>query len=108
MTEGFPKPGRRDGQEPCGECHLQAGETCDICGAKHASSVDVEAAVESAAIRIIRNRASDGPSADRAVAHARQFDTYVWRDAKRDARAALSGQSLLENGPAVLGGSTHD
>ena len=29
----LPKPGRNDGGEPCGECHLQPGETCDICGA---------------------------------------------------------------------------
>lgn len=31
--EPFPQPRRRDGQEPCGECRLPAGETCDICGA---------------------------------------------------------------------------
>jgi hypothetical protein len=24
----------RPRSEPCGECHLQPGETCDICGAK--------------------------------------------------------------------------
>lgn len=24
----------RVGKEPCGECHLHDGETCDICGAK--------------------------------------------------------------------------
>lgn len=24
---------RRDGRAPCGECHLQSGEVCDICGA---------------------------------------------------------------------------
>lgn len=24
---------RKEGEEPCGECHLQPGETCDICGA---------------------------------------------------------------------------
>lgn len=29
----FPRPGRKDGGEPCGECRLPAGETCDICGA---------------------------------------------------------------------------
>lgn len=29
----FPKPQRKDGGEPCGECHIQPGETCDICGA---------------------------------------------------------------------------
>jgi hypothetical protein len=29
----FPKPLRNDGGEPCGECHIKAGETCDICGA---------------------------------------------------------------------------
>lgn len=29
----FPEPQRRDGKEPCGECHLQVGEVCDICGA---------------------------------------------------------------------------
>lgn len=33
-SEGFPQPLRRDGKEPCGECRLQKGETCDICGAK--------------------------------------------------------------------------
>ena len=32
----FPQPRRKDGEEPCGECHLQVGETCDICGAKRA------------------------------------------------------------------------
>lgn len=31
--EPFPKPQRKDGGEPCGECHVQPGETCDICGA---------------------------------------------------------------------------
>ncbi len=29
----FPKPGRKDGGTPCGECHLSPGEVCDICGA---------------------------------------------------------------------------
>jgi hypothetical protein len=24
----------RAGKEPCGECHLNPGERCDICGAK--------------------------------------------------------------------------
>lgn len=32
-SEGFPQPQRRDGKEPCGECRLPVGETCDICGA---------------------------------------------------------------------------
>ncbi len=31
--EPFPQPRRKDGGEPCGECHIQPGETCDICGA---------------------------------------------------------------------------
>jgi DNA-directed RNA polymerase subunit RPC12/RpoP len=62
----------------------------------------LEASIESAAVRIIRNRASDGPSADRAVAHARQFDTDVWRDAKRDARAALS--TAPDTAPVEAGG----
>jgi hypothetical protein len=31
--EPFPQPRRNDGGEPCGECHLQPGETCDVCGA---------------------------------------------------------------------------
>lgn len=30
----FPKPTRKPGEKPCGECHLQPGETCDVCGAK--------------------------------------------------------------------------
>ena len=30
---GFPRPQRKDGEEPCGECHLQPNEICDICGA---------------------------------------------------------------------------
>ncbi len=29
----MPQPRRRDGQIPCGECHLQDDEVCDICGA---------------------------------------------------------------------------
>lgn len=65
-----------------------------------------ESAVECAAIRIIRNRASDGPSADRAVAHAREFDTHVWRDAKRDARAALAAPAATSGDamqPAIDG-----
>lgn len=32
-SSDFPKPQRRDGKEPCGECRLSVGETCDICGA---------------------------------------------------------------------------
>ena len=32
-TELFPQPNRNDGVTPCGECHLQPSETCDICGA---------------------------------------------------------------------------
>lgn len=31
--EPFPQPQQNLGGEPCGECHLQSGETCDICGA---------------------------------------------------------------------------
>ena len=31
--EPFPQPRRNDGGKPCGECYLQPGETCDICGA---------------------------------------------------------------------------
>jgi hypothetical protein len=31
--ETFPQPRRKDGELPCGECHLNQGETCDICGA---------------------------------------------------------------------------
>lgn len=33
QPEPFPQPQRRDGKEPCGECHLTIDETCDICGA---------------------------------------------------------------------------
>lgn len=29
----IPKDARK-GKQPCGECHLKVGETCDICGAK--------------------------------------------------------------------------
>ena len=32
-TDGFPRPRRNDGGEPCGECRLKPGETCDVCGA---------------------------------------------------------------------------
>jgi len=31
--EQFPQPSRKDGKEPCGECHIKPGEKCDICGA---------------------------------------------------------------------------
>lgn len=33
QADPFPQPQRRDGKEPCGECRLPVGETCDICGA---------------------------------------------------------------------------
>jgi len=33
ISEPFPQPRRKDGETPCGECHLRPGETCDICGA---------------------------------------------------------------------------
>jgi len=32
-ADKFPQPQRKVGGEPCGECHIQPGETCDICGA---------------------------------------------------------------------------
>lgn len=32
--DDFPKPTyKKDRRSPCGECHLNIGETCDICGA---------------------------------------------------------------------------
>jgi hypothetical protein len=31
---------RRDGKEPCGECHIQPDETCNICGAKHEANAE--------------------------------------------------------------------
>lgn len=33
LDEKLPKPQRKDGAEPCGECHLKESETCCICGA---------------------------------------------------------------------------
>lgn len=33
----FPQQRQKDGGEPCGECHLQPGERCDICGAESRS-----------------------------------------------------------------------
>lgn len=31
--DDFPKPKHKaPGASPCGECHIQPGETCDICG----------------------------------------------------------------------------
>lgn len=32
-TEPFPQPRKNPGGVPCGECHLQPGETCDVCEA---------------------------------------------------------------------------
>jgi hypothetical protein len=32
----IPKDARK-GKPPCGECHLKAGETCNICGAHQAA-----------------------------------------------------------------------
>lgn len=33
---GIPQPRRNADGTPCGECHIQPGETCDICGASKA------------------------------------------------------------------------
>lgn len=35
--DGFPQPQPRTGSDPCGECRLRPGETCDICDAVGAS-----------------------------------------------------------------------
>ena len=32
----------RIGKEPCGECHLQEGEVCDICGAKQMNKTTIK------------------------------------------------------------------
>ena len=32
-VQPVPRPTWDPHREPCGECHLQDGETCDICGA---------------------------------------------------------------------------
>lgn len=37
----FPQPGPQTGRRPCGECHLNVGENCVICGAvQHAPGSD--------------------------------------------------------------------
>lgn len=43
-AEPLPQPGRRDGLPPCGECHLNPGETCNICGATRPAQDTPEAA----------------------------------------------------------------
>lgn len=95
MTEGFPKPSRRDGQEPCGECHIKPDETCDICGARHAPS-DAKS-VKSLADEIEREMmawrgANGGIYTIRACAFAIAQKVSAMLDAAPD----------LENGPAVL------
>ena len=32
QTATFPQPRWDADGEPCGECHIRPGETCDICG----------------------------------------------------------------------------
>ncbi|MER9769011.1 hypothetical protein NKJ09_23435 [Mesorhizobium sp. M0189] len=54
-VEPFPQPDRnRKGKEPCGECRIRTGETCDICGArlteKHIQSLDTRSIPARAAI----------------------------------------------------------
>jgi hypothetical protein len=49
----FPKPRCNHGGEPCGECHLQPGEACDICGATDKRSPDASGLIEAAEWRII-------------------------------------------------------
>lgn len=69
----FPQPRRNDGGEPCGECHLRAGERCDICGAvARPSSAAVEAACRAA---VANSRPSADP--DRLTPAARGTVGYV-------------------------------
>ncbi|GAA5662619.1 hypothetical protein Brsp07_01089 [Brucella sp. NBRC 14130] len=44
FADAFPQPSRKVGGDPCGECRLQPGETCDICGANadHADDLTVD------------------------------------------------------------------
>lgn len=52
-----PLPGSRIGLPPCGECHLQAGELCDLCGARApaASIGDPPAGYEAARLDVLRD-----------------------------------------------------
>lgn len=43
--EPFPAPTRKDGESPCGECHVSQGETCDVCGAVEPVTITKTAAV---------------------------------------------------------------
>jgi hypothetical protein len=38
-------------RRPCGECHLQPGEICDICGAREQAAYGVIAALPSQPVR---------------------------------------------------------
>ena len=40
--EAFPQPQRKDGGEPCGECYVRPGETCDICGAINRAALEAK------------------------------------------------------------------
>ena len=51
-AEPFPQPKRNDGGDPCGECHIKQGETCDICGAIQIS----QAVLQRIAARWVRER----------------------------------------------------
>lgn len=95
MTEGFPKPGRRDGLEPCGECHIKPDETCDICGARHSPSdaKSVKPLADEIEREMMAWRGENGGIyAIRASAFA----------IAQKVSAMLQVAPALENGPAVL------
>jgi hypothetical protein len=39
-SPGMRRADARLGKPPCGECHLQPGERCDICGASNPTARD--------------------------------------------------------------------
>ena len=59
QPEEFPLPGRKDGELPCGECHIQPGETCDICGTKQPEAREGLTLAERAADRSIEIQGRD-------------------------------------------------
>ena len=89
-TAPFPKPGRNDGGEPCGECRLPYGEMCDICGAKHTA----DPVSELLRLRAwVLHRASDVEAVGELPTRQRQAENC--RIAER-MRAFVSTPSMVE------------
>ncbi len=96
----FPAPGRKDGEEPRGECRTYPGETCDICGAVWPPASASAGKVEPAAWQW---RAVEGGNARTAWYPDDAHGVSLWEEYARGS----GGRCVIEKRPLYTAPPAH-